>query len=128
MIGIRAKTSYLSMVDVHDGGVAWAARSPRGASGKASSFLTRAQVWARAENLYVPGFDRPLMNTGGNFNYLNGVLKTELFHNWDASPFIYTPGPEIKATSPSLTFVSSVTAWTAAAKGSQSAASVSESP
>ena len=32
-------------------------------------------VWARAENLYLPGAERPLMGYGGAFNFLDGLLK-----------------------------------------------------
>src|SRR5206468_9601811 len=55
VIGIRAKTNYLETIDIHDGGIAFATRSPRGADGGQPSVATRLQVWARAENLYIPG-------------------------------------------------------------------------
>jgi hypothetical protein len=96
VVGVRAKTNYLSMVDIHDGGVAIATKAPRGPGGKQPSVVTRAQIWARFENLYVPGADRPFMGYGGAFNYLDGLLKVDGFKNWDLSPFIFTPGPTIK--------------------------------
>jgi hypothetical protein len=97
VIGIRAKTNYLSTVDIHDGGIAFATRLPRGPNGERPNVTTRANIWARAENLYLPGAERPLMGYGGGFNYLDGLLKLDLFKNWDLSPFVFTPGPTIKA-------------------------------
>lgn len=97
VIGVRAKTNYLSMVDIHDGGIGFSSRNPRGPGGHQPNFLTRAQLWARAENLYIPGIERPLMGYGGAFNFLDGMLELGAFKNWDLSPFIFTPGPTIKA-------------------------------
>ncbi len=97
VFGVRAKTNYLSMVDIHDGGIAVATRDARGPNGGAANVGTRAQVWARAENLYIPGLERPLMGYGGAVNYLDGLLKVEAFRKWDLSPFIFAPGPAIKA-------------------------------
>jgi hypothetical protein len=97
VLGVRAKTNYLSMVDDHDGGIAIATKAPRGPGGHQPSVVTRAQLWARAKNLYLPGVDRPLMGLGGAFNYLDGLLKVDLFKNWDLSPFIFAPGPAISA-------------------------------
>ncbi|HEX8945234.1 MAG TPA: M1 family metallopeptidase [Gemmatimonadaceae bacterium] len=97
VLGVRAKTNYLSLVDIHDGGIAVATKAPRGPGGHQPSVVTRAQIWARFENLYIPGIDRPLMGYGGAFNYLDGLLKIDAFKNWDLSPFIDTPGPTIKA-------------------------------
>ncbi|MEP6492386.1 MAG: M1 family metallopeptidase [bacterium] len=97
VFGIRAKTNYLSMVDIHDGGIGFSSRGPRGPTGRQPNFLTRAQLWARAENLYLPGFDRPLMGYGGAFNFLDGMLDVSAFKKWDLSPFIHTPGPAINA-------------------------------
>jgi hypothetical protein len=97
VLGVRAKTNYLSMIDIHDGGIAIATKAPRGPGGHQPSVVTRAQIWARMENLYIPGVDRPLMGYGGAFNYLDGLLKVDVFKNWDLSPFILTPGPTIKA-------------------------------
>jgi len=97
VLGVRAKTNYLSMVDVHDGGIAIATKAPHGPGGHQPSVLTRAQIWARFENLYIPGIDRPLMGYGGAFNYLDGLLKVDAFKNWDLSPFIFAPGPTIHA-------------------------------
>jgi hypothetical protein len=95
--GVRAKTNYLNDVDLFDAGLGFAARSPRGANGDRSNVATRAQLWIRGSNLYVPGSDRPLMGYGGGFNYLDGLVKLDLYKNWDLSPFIYTPGPSISA-------------------------------
>jgi hypothetical protein len=97
VLGIRAKTNYLSTVDIHDGGLAFATRNAARPNGQHTSLASRAQIWARAENLYVPGIERPLMGYGGGFNYLDGLLKLDLFRKWDLSPFIFTPGPTIGA-------------------------------
>src|SRR5262249_29184815 len=97
IIGVRAKTNYLSEVDIHDGGIGFASRSPRAADGRASPFLTRIQAWARAENLYLPGMSRPLMGAGAGVNYVDGLLKADLFQQWDLSPFSIASGPTIKA-------------------------------
>lgn len=97
VIGFRAKTNYLSMVDIHDGGIAVATRDARAPNGHRTSPLTRAQLWARAENLYIPGMERPLMGYGGALNYLDGLFKLEAFKKWDLSPFIFASGPAIKA-------------------------------
>jgi hypothetical protein len=37
------------------------------------------------------------MGYGGGFSYLDGLVKLDLYKNWDLSPFIYTPGPSISA-------------------------------
>ncbi|HXT18513.1 MAG TPA: M1 family metallopeptidase [Gemmatimonadaceae bacterium] len=94
--GIRAKSSYLSMVDEYDAGLAVASRAPAGSSGFAPT-MRRIQAWARGENLYLPGFSRPLMGVGGGVNYLDGLFKADLYRHWDLSPFIFTPGPAIGA-------------------------------
>ena len=97
VFGIRAKTNYLSTVDIHDGGIAFASRSPRLPSGERSSPRTRANIWARAENLYLPGMTRPAMGYGGDVNYVDGLFKADVYKKWDLSPFIFTPGPKISA-------------------------------
>ncbi len=98
VLGVRAKTNYLETVDLHDGGFAFTSRNPRDPfTGKTSSVLARANVWARLENPYVPGFDRPLMGYGADVNYMDGLFKADAYKNWDLSPFILTPGPAIKA-------------------------------
>jgi hypothetical protein len=58
---------------------------------------SRLQLWARAENLYLPGFDRPLMGYGAGANFLDGTVKLDAFRKWDLSPFILTAGPAISA-------------------------------
>jgi hypothetical protein len=40
---------------------------------------------------------RPLMGVGGGVNYLDGLFEAEAHHQWDLSPFIFTPGPTITA-------------------------------
>lgn len=97
VIGLRAKTSYLSLVDRHDGGFAFASRRPSNASGRRPSVATMANVWARVENLTLPGLSRPLMGYGAGANYLDGLLKLDVYRKWDLSPFVFTPGPSIAA-------------------------------
>ena len=96
-IGIRAKTNYLSLVDTYDAGLAFATRRPTSATGKHPSFAAFANVWARGENIYLPGATRPLMGVGGDANYLDGLVKLDLYQKWDLSPFVLTPGPAISA-------------------------------
>ncbi len=93
--GIRAKTNYLSAVDQYDMGFAYAVKSPTDAFGDQPSWLTRVNAWVRFDNLYLPGMSRPAMGVGGDVNYVDGLLKADLYKNWDLSPFIATPGPKI---------------------------------
>lgn len=93
-LGIRAKASYLSVVDKYDAGVALASRNPIGAL---LSFGSRFQGWARVENPYVPFFIHPLMGYGAGVNFLDGILKADAYKNWDLSPFLDAPGPTINA-------------------------------
>jgi hypothetical protein len=37
------------------------------------------------------------MGVGGDFNYLDGLLKADLYQKWNLSPFELTPGPAITA-------------------------------
>jgi hypothetical protein len=97
VVGVRAKTSYLSSVDQYDMGVGFASRSPVGPFGDKPNFATRAQFWVRGENLYLPGMSRPAMGYGGGVNYLDGLLKLDFYKKWNLSPFIATPGPAIGA-------------------------------
>ncbi len=97
VIGVRAKTNYLSTVDIHDGGFAFSARRPRDLNGQRPSIVTNLNLWARAENLYLPGAKRPLMGYGGAFNFVDGLLKLDLFKNFDLSPSVTPAGPTANA-------------------------------
>ncbi len=97
VIGVRAKTNYLSTVDIHDGGIAFSARRPRDLNGQRPSIVTNLNLWARAENLYLPGAERPLMGYGGAFNFVDGLLKLDLFKNFDLSPSVTPAGPTANA-------------------------------
>jgi hypothetical protein len=104
IIGVRAKTNYLSDVDVHDGGIGFSTRNAKSPTGAKASDLSRIQVWARAENIYLPWVEsRPEMGWAGEVNYVDGLFKTGLSKSWDLSPFILTPGPKI-ATKAYATF------------------------
>ena len=97
VFGIRAKTNYLSTVDIHDGGFAFSTRSARDLNGHRPNIVTHAQFWARAENLTLPGLDRPLMGYGGAVNFLDGIVKLDVFKNWDLRPFVFALGPTVSA-------------------------------
>jgi hypothetical protein len=93
VLGVRAKTNYIGLVDHYDLGLGFATQNPTGPLGRTPSITTRLQLWARADNLYLPGMSRPLMNVSGGVNYLDGLFKADLSKHWNLSPFIYTPGP-----------------------------------
>jgi hypothetical protein len=96
-LGLRARTNYLSAVDLYDGGIGFTTRNPRNPSGEGPAFLTQLQVFARAENVYWRGMSRPAMGLGGGVNYLDGLFKADLFQDWDFSPFALVAGPTINA-------------------------------
>ena len=93
--GIRAKTNYLSQVDLYSMGLAFAFKNPSDPFGNQPSWLKRVNAFLRFDNLYLPGMSRPAMGVGGGVNYLDGLFKADLYKNWDLSPFIGTPGPKI---------------------------------
>jgi hypothetical protein len=95
ILGLRAKTSYLSLVDNYDAGIAFATRRPTNALGKHPSLATYLNIWARGENPYLTDATRPSMGLGGGVNFLDGLAKLDLYHKWDLSPFIIAPGPSI---------------------------------
>jgi hypothetical protein len=95
VIGARAKTNYLSAVDVYDAGIAFATRDASGPNGTHSGFATRPQLWLRASNPYLPGQTRPLMGYSGDVNYLDGLLKIDVARRWNLSPFVFAPGPSL---------------------------------
>jgi len=97
VIGVRAKTNYLQTVDIHDGGIAFSARNPRDLNGHRPNIATHLNVWARAENLTLPGVERPLMGYGGAFNFLDGIVKADLFKNFDLRPSVTAAGPAASA-------------------------------
>ncbi|HEX4682351.1 MAG TPA: M1 family metallopeptidase [Gemmatimonadaceae bacterium] len=95
-IGLRAKSNYLSTIDLYDAGIGFASRSATGSSGFAPT-MRRFQGWMRGDNPYLPGVDRPLMGFGGGINYLDGLFEADVHRQWDLSPFIFTSGPTITA-------------------------------
>ena len=97
VVGVRAKTNYLSTVDIHDGGIAFSARNPHDLNGNRPNILTHLNVWARAENLTLPRMSAPLMGYGGAFNFVDALLKLDLFKNFDLRPSVTPAGPAASA-------------------------------
>lgn len=97
-LGIRARTNYMTFVDRHDGGIAVSARAPISAGGRGLRNIDRLQLWARMENLYLPWRDRPLMGVRVAGALLDGIVKLDASKSWDLSPFLFNPGPRIRAT------------------------------
>jgi hypothetical protein len=97
-VGVRARTNYLSIVDKHDGGIAFSTRTPVDSAGRSAHFTRRLQFWARAENLSLPGLERPLMGYSGSAALLDGIVKLDLSKSWDLSPFYFARGPSIGAS------------------------------
>jgi len=98
MFGVRARTNYLSTIDVHDGGIGFATKAGKDSLGRTVNFTRRLQFFARAENIYVPWRERPLMGYRGEAALLDGIVKFDLSKNWDLSPFFFAPGPTIGAS------------------------------
>jgi hypothetical protein len=97
-LGVRARTNYMSRIDVHDGGIAFSTRNPTDSLGQSVHFTRRLQFWARAENIYVPGLERPLMGVRGEAALLDGIFKLDVSKTWDLSPFYFARGPTIGAS------------------------------
>ena len=97
VVGVRAHSNYLSLVDIYDVGIAAATRRATGANGARSSAAELPQVWIRGQNLYLPGMSRPLMGYAAGLNYLDGIFKADLSKDWDLRPLVFTPGPTITA-------------------------------
>ncbi len=95
----RARRTICRSVDIYDGGFAFASRqSARSAHGEDAERARRGRTCGRAPRIRIcPGFDRPLMGYGGDVNYLDGLFKADAYKDWDLSPFVLTPGPQIKA-------------------------------
>lgn len=93
--GIRAKTNYLSSIDVYDMGLGFTSNNATAPDGRQPNVLTRVNAWLRFDNPYLPGMSRPAMGFGGGANYLDGLFKADLYKNWDLSPFIFAPSERI---------------------------------
>jgi len=91
--GVRARSSYLDLVDRYDFGVAGSVYTVNGPGA-----LSHLQVWARTENPYPPFFDRPLMGQKFGAAFLDGILKLDWSKTWDLSPFLIARGPKIAAS------------------------------
>jgi hypothetical protein len=97
IVGIRARTNYLTSVDRHDGGIAFATQRPLDSAGFRLSSMSRLQFWARAANVTLPWFERPLMGYSAGVAHVDGITKVDAAKEWDLSPFIFARGPSIGA-------------------------------
>ena len=101
VLGVRAKTNYLSTVDIHDGGIAFSARNPHDAQRRQPEPRDALNVWARAENLYLPGVERPLMGIWRRVQFRRRtVSKSTCSRTWDLqSVRDVAAGPTIECAS-----------------------------
>jgi hypothetical protein len=90
-LGLRARSSYLSMYDRYDLGIA-------GTAGPIRATLSHLDAWARIDNPYMPGASRPWMGSGLDAGFLDGIARLDLRHSWNLSPFTLVPGPQIAVT------------------------------
>jgi len=112
---IRVRTNYQGLVSRKEFGIAVAPRVPQGLEPQATPLiggvvtpdarfagpsrgLTRLQAWATIENPRLPFTSRPSIGLGAGVWVLDGVTKLSLHKRWDASPFIYSNGPQITWT------------------------------
>ncbi len=96
-VGMRARTSYLDLVDRYDFGLAVTSAS-RAVSGAAPQPISRLQGWWRFENPYIPGAAAPLMGLSGGAAALDGIVKVDLDRRWDLSPLWTAPGARISGS------------------------------
>ncbi|HVA58797.1 MAG TPA: M1 family metallopeptidase [Gemmatimonadaceae bacterium] len=97
-LGMRARTSYLNLVDRYDFGLAVTSASRATASGAVPVGISRVQGWLRFENPYIPDADRPLMGLKGGGALLDGIAKLDLAQTWDLSTLWTARGPRMSAT------------------------------
>ncbi len=97
-IGMRARASYLNLVDRYDFGLAVTSASRPDALGETPRGISRLQGWWRFRNPYPAGVDRPLMGLEGGAALLDGVARVHLSQTWDLSPLWTAAGPRLHAT------------------------------
>ncbi len=110
-IGMRARTSYLGLVDKYDFGLAVTSglrATPggplRAIPGGAEQFsggpsgASRLQAWWRFQNPYSGALTKPAMGMAGGVALLDGIAKLDLSQTWDLSPYWTAVGPRIDAT------------------------------
>jgi hypothetical protein len=96
MVGARARSSYLDVIDQYSLSVGLATRGRLGDAFGTAGALSRLQFSARGANPYVPVlFSRPVMGLSGGLAYLDGILKWDAAKSWDLSPFYFARGPAI---------------------------------
>ena len=98
VVGARARTNYLGLVDRYDLGAGVALRQPWDTAGVQGGTISRFQLWARAENPYLPGFSRPLMGQRFGAALLDGILEFDWSKRWDLSPYPLANGPSLAAS------------------------------
>ncbi len=97
-VGVRARPSYLGLVDQYDFGLAVTSGLRTTPGHPAPSGVSRLQGWWRFRNPYWDKLDAPSIGTAGGAALLDGVLKLDLSHRWDLSPFWTADGPRVSAT------------------------------
>ncbi|HET7631201.1 MAG TPA: M1 family metallopeptidase [Gemmatimonadaceae bacterium] len=95
-VGMRARTSYLDLVDKYDLGLA-VTSGLRATPGYATpKGISRLQGWVRVADPYWPSlYPRPMLRRSGGIAALDGVLEVDATHGWDLSPFWTARGPTV---------------------------------
>ncbi|HEY5219756.1 MAG TPA: M1 family aminopeptidase [Gemmatimonadaceae bacterium] len=96
-VGMRARTSYLGLVDRYDFGLAVTSASRSEPGILVPRAISRVQGWWRFGNPYMPGEPAPTMGLSGGAAMLDGVAKVDLSRSWDLSRLWTATGPRIEA-------------------------------
>jgi hypothetical protein len=75
--GLRARGSYLDLVDRTEGGITYYVDP-----GSEMDVSDRLQLWWRFWNPYLPGMRRPAMGLYGGVGHLDGILRFQLGREW----------------------------------------------
>ena len=97
-VGMRARSSYLNLVDKFDFGLAITSGLRTTPGNPGPSAFSRVQGWLRFQNPYWDLLGRPSIGTSGGVALLDGVTKLDFAQHWDLSPFWTATGPRIGAT------------------------------
>ncbi|MGH7670107.1 MAG: hypothetical protein ACRENQ_11505, partial [Gemmatimonadaceae bacterium] len=97
-VGMRARSSYLSLVDQYDFGLAVTSGLRTTPGHPAPSAISRVQGWWRFQNPYWDLLGKPAIGTSAGVAVLDGVAKLDFSQHWDLSPFWTAVGPRIGAT------------------------------